>query len=131
MIKIDMARALGERMDITLKDGEEFLAVFMDVVGETLEKGEKIQLAGFGLFDVRHAPERKGRNPKTNEALIIPACCYPVFKAGKGLKDRVAKCQPTVGKAETDEKVVEAQTSAPSQKPARKKKERPSVEKSA
>ncbi|MDD2211682.1 MAG: HU family DNA-binding protein [Clostridia bacterium] len=130
MIKIDMARALGERMDITLKDGEEFLAVFMDVVGETLEKGEKIQLAGFGLFDVRHAPERKGRNPKTNEALIIPACCYPVFKAGKGLKDRVAKCQPTVGQAETDTKAIETQSSAPSPKPDRKKKGSSSVEKS-
>ena len=122
MIKIDLARALGERMDITLKDAEEFLTVFMDVVGETLEKGEKIQMAGFGLFDVRHAPERKGRNPKTNEALIIPACCYPVFKAGKGLKDRVAKCKPTFEQAETDAKAIKTKISSPSPKPTARKR---------
>lgn len=122
MIKIDLARSLSERMNITLKDAEELLTVFMDEVGETLEKGEKIQLAGFGLFDVRYVPEHQGRNPKTGEVLTIPSCYYPVFKAGKGLKDRVAKCQQSVGQAETAAKAVETQPSAPSPKPIRKKK---------
>ena len=127
MIKIDLARSLRERMNITLKDAEELLTVFMDVVGETLEKGEKIQLAGFGLFDVRYVPEYQGRNPKTGEVLTIPSCYYPVFKAGKGLKDRVAKCQQPLGLAETAAKAIETQTSAPSPKPARKKKDKATI----
>lgn len=122
MIKIDLARTLGERMNITLKDAEEFLTVFMEVVGETLEKGEKIQLAGFGLFDVRYVPEHQGRNPKTGEVLTIPSCYYPVFKAGKGLKDRIAKCQQIIGQTKNVAKAIEPQASAPSPKPTRKKK---------
>ena len=93
-------------------------------------KGEKIQLAGFGLFDVRYAPEHQGRNPKTGEALTIPASCYPVFKAGKGLKDRVAKFQPLDEKAQANVKKVETQASAPSPKPSRKKKGHTSIEES-
>lgn len=130
MIKIDLARTLGERMDFTIKDADAFLTVFMEIIGKTLEKGEKIQLAGFGLFGVRYVPEHQGRNPKTGETLVIPACYYPVFKAGKSLKDRVAKCQPSVGKAVENAKSIEAQTGSPSPKASRKKKNSARTEKS-
>lgn len=123
MIKIDLARTLGERMDITIKDADEFLIVFMDVVGEILEKGGKVQLAGFGGFDLRYVPEHQGRNPRTGEVLTVPACHYPTFKAGKGLKDRVAKCEKTVdGTVDTETEKAKAKDSVPSTKPTRKKK---------
>lgn len=123
IIKIDLARTLGERMDITIKDADEFLTVFMDIVGEILEKGEKVQLAGFGGFDLRYVPEHQGRNPKTGEVLTIPACYYPTFKAGKGLKERVTKCtKPVDGAVGTETEKVKAKASAPSTKPTRKKK---------
>jgi len=123
MIRIDLARAMAERMDITLKDADTFLTIFMDVVGEILEKGEKVQLAGFGGYALRYVPKHQGRNPKTGEVLTVPACHYPIFKAGKGLKERVAKCEKTVeGTVDTETEKDKAKGSAPSTKPPRKKK---------
>ena len=90
MIKIDLSRTIAERMNTTIKQADEFINVWTDLVGECLEKGAPVQLAGFGQFTVRFVPEHTGRNPKTGEALHVPACSYPIFKAGKGLKDRVA-----------------------------------------
>lgn len=130
MIKIDLSRTIAERMGITIKQTDEFLNVWTDLVGECLEKGDPVQLAGLGQFTVRFVPKHTGRNPKSGEALLVPACYYPIFKAGKGLKDRVAKYQPTVEQAETDAKAIETKTSSPSPKPDCKKKRNASVEES-
>lgn len=120
MIKIDLAHVLSERMEIPLKQADEYLTIFMDVVGETLEKGEKVQLAGFGVFGSRYVPEHQGRNPKTGESLTIPGCHYPIFKPGKGLRDRVANCQQSV--CEVKNKPEEVKPAAPAVKTSRKKK---------
>ena len=90
MNKIDLARGISERDDVNLRQADQFLISFMELVGEALEKGEKVQLAGFGILSLRFVAARKGRNPKTGESLEVPASYYPNFKAGKGLKDRVA-----------------------------------------
>lgn len=131
MIKSDLTHILWEKLNITQKDADKLLTTFMEVVGETLEKGEKVQLAGFGVFDLRYLPEHQGRNPKTGEVLTVPACHYPIFRAGKGLKDRVAKCKQTFASeiVDTNSKKVQAGTIAPSPKPARKKKNSPLLEK--
>lgn len=124
MIKIELTRTLSKRLSITQKDADEFLNIFIDVVGETLENGDKIQLAGFGVFDMRYVPEHQGRNPKTGDLLTVPACHYPFFKAGKSLKDRVAKCKQSVDEkiADVETEKDKAKSSSPSTKPARKKK---------
>ena len=72
-------------------DAEASLNAFTDVVTESLVKGDKIQLVGFGSFEVRKRAARKGRNPQTKEEIKIPASKAPVFKAGKALKDLVNK----------------------------------------
>lgn len=132
MVKIDLARTIAEKLEITQKEADDFLTTFMEVVGNSLEKGEKIQLSGFGIFGLRYVPEHKGRNPKTAEHLVVPACFYPVFKAGKGLKDRVAKCekmQPANEELETDDAHTESPSSS-SPRPGRKKKSSSSPEES-
>lgn len=121
MIKIDLAHVLSERMEIPLKHADEYLTIFMDVIGETLEKGEKVQLAGFGAFSSRYVPEHQGRNPKTGESLTISGCHYPIFKPGKGLRDRVANCQQSVCEVKKD-KPKEVKPDAPAVKTSRKKK---------
>lgn len=73
------------------KDAEATLNAFVNVVSETLAKGDKVQLVGFGSFEVRKRAARKGRNPQTKEEIKIPASKAPVFKAGKALKDLVNK----------------------------------------
>ncbi len=90
MIKIDLARTISLKMETTLKEAEEFVDVFMQVVTEALMKGEKVQLTGFGTWEVRKYSERIGRNPRTGEMLNVPGFNYPAFKAGKNLKDNVA-----------------------------------------
>ncbi len=90
MIKIDLAREIAEKLNVTLKEGERFLDAFMETVTATLTKGKKVQLAGFGTWEVREYASRTGRNPKTGEALEIAAFNYPAFKPGKHLKDSVA-----------------------------------------
>ncbi len=110
MIKIDLSRTISERTNTPMKEVDQFIAVFTDVVGETLEKGDEIKLAGFGVFGVRHVPEHKGRNPKTGEQLTIPACYYPVFKAGKGLRERVADCKKPIADKGVPNKVDLAET---------------------
>ncbi len=90
MIKIDLARAISWKMETTLKDAEEFVDVFTQVVTEALMKGEKVQLTGFGTWEVRKYSERIGRNPRTGEMLNVPGFNYPAFKAGKNLKDNIA-----------------------------------------
>ena len=69
------------------KDAEAALKAFTDVIAEELKKGEKIQLVGFGTFEVSERAARTGRNPQTGEEMTIPASKAPKFKAGKALKD--------------------------------------------
>ena len=90
MNKSDIVNAISEKTGITKKDSEKFLNAFIETVEEALSKKEKVQLVGFGTFEVRKREQRKARNPQTNEEIIIPASNAPVFKAGKALKDIVA-----------------------------------------
>ena len=89
MNKTELVAAMASKADLSKKDAEAALKAFTDVVAEELKKGEKIQLVGFGTFEVSERPEREGRNPKTGEAMTIAASRTPKFKAGKALKDQV------------------------------------------
>ena len=87
----DLIAAMAAKTGSTKKDAEATLNAFVDVVTESLVKGDKVQLVGFGSFEVRKRAARKGRNPQTKEEIKIPASKAPVFKAGKALKDLVNK----------------------------------------
>ncbi|HBT18602.1 MAG TPA: DNA-binding protein, partial [Clostridiaceae bacterium] len=89
MNKAELIAALAESTNMTKKDSEVFLKSFLDTVVGTLEKGEKVQLVGFGTFEVRERKERVGRNPRTKEEIKIPASKVPVFKPGKDFKEKV------------------------------------------
>ena len=89
MNKSDLVAAMAAKTGDTKKCAEETLNAFVDVVTEAFVKGEKVQLVGFGSFEVRKRAARKGRNPQTKEEIKIPASKAPVFKAGKALKDLV------------------------------------------
>ena len=91
MNKSDLIAAIAAKTGETKKDAEATLNAFVNVVSETLAKGDKVQLVGFGSFEVRKRAARKGRNPRTKEEIKIPASKAPVFKAGKALKDLVNK----------------------------------------
>lgn len=87
MNKAELIAAVAENADITKKDAEKALKAFVDVVTEELKKGEKVQVVGFGTFEVLERAAREGRNPHTGEPMPIAACKAPKFKAGKALKD--------------------------------------------
>ena len=89
MNKTELVAAIAEKTELSKKDAEKALKAFTDVVAEELKKGEKIQLVGFGTFEVAERPEREGRNPSTGMAMKIAASKSPKFKAGKALKDTV------------------------------------------
>jgi len=89
MNKAELIAAVAEKSELTKKDAEKAVNSIISVITEALSKGEKVQLVGFGTFEVRDRAERKGRNPQTKEEIIIPASKAPVFKAGKALKDAV------------------------------------------
>ena len=90
MNKGELVAALAAETGFTKKDSEAFLKSFTDVVVETLSRGDKIQLVGFGTFEVKERKARQGRNPRNPEETIeIPASKAPVFKAGKSLKESV------------------------------------------
>ena len=91
MNKSDLIAAIAAKTGDTKKNAEASLNAFIDVVTESLIKGDKVQLVGFGSFEVRKRAARKGRNPQTKEEIKIPASKAPVFKAGKALKDLVNK----------------------------------------
>ncbi|MFD3155544.1 HU family DNA-binding protein [Haloimpatiens sp. FM7330] len=91
MNKADLITSMAEKSKLTKKDAETALKAFIESVQETLEKGEKVQLIGFGTFETRQRAERVGRNPRTKEEIIIPASTVPVFKPGKEFKERVNK----------------------------------------
>lgn len=89
MNKAELVAAMAEKADLSKKDAEKALKAFTDVVAEELKKGEKIQLVGFGTFEVSERAARTGRNPQTGADMQIPASKAPKFKAGKALKDMV------------------------------------------
>ena len=89
MNKAELIEAMAKKMGETKKNAEESLNAFVDVVSETLSKGDKVQLVGFGSFEVIKRAARKGKNPQTGEEIKIPASKAPKFKAGKALKDIV------------------------------------------
>ena len=91
MTKADLINAIAEKAELSKKDGGKAVDAFIEAVKEALANGDKVQLVGFGTFEVRARSERKGRNPRTKEEITIPASNSPVFKAGKALKDAVAK----------------------------------------
>lgn len=91
MNKAELIASMAEKSKLTKKDLEAALKAFIESVEETLEKGEKVQLIGFGTFETRQRAERKGRNPRTKEEIVIPASVVPVFKPGKEFKQRVNK----------------------------------------
>ena len=87
MNKTELVAAIAEKTDLTKKDAELALTAVVESITEALEKGDKVQLIGFGSFEVKNRAARTGRNPKTKEAIEIAASKYPVFKVGKALKD--------------------------------------------
>lgn len=89
MNKTELIAAVAERAEMSKKDAETAVTATIDVIAESLRKGEKVQLVGFGSFEVKKRAARVGRNPKTKEPIEIPASTVPVFKAGKVLKDTV------------------------------------------
>lgn len=89
MNKAELISAVAEKSELTKKDAEKAVNAFISVVSEALAANEKVQLVGFGTFEVRERAERKGRNPQTREEIVIPASKAPVFKAGKALKEAV------------------------------------------
>lgn len=84
---MELVAAIAEKTELSKKDAEKALKAFTDVVAEELKKGEKIQLVGFGTFEVSERAAREGRNPQTGETMKIAASKAPKFKAGKALKD--------------------------------------------
>lgn len=89
MNKTELVAAVAEKAGLSRKDAEAAVKAFTDVVSDELVKGEKIQLVGFGTFEVSERAAREGRNPKTGETMKIEASKTPKFKAGKALKDMV------------------------------------------
>ena len=89
MNKQDLIALVAEKADLSKKDSEAAVTAVVDGITEALAKGEKVQLVGFGTFEVRQRQAREGRNPSTGEAIKIAAQKVPAFKAGKALKDRV------------------------------------------
>lgn len=89
MNKSELIATLAEKTELTKKDAEKVLNAFIDSVNGALAKGEKVQLIGFGTFEVKNRPARVARNPRTGEEIKISASKAPGFKAGKALKDKV------------------------------------------
>ena len=90
MKKAELISAIAARSGLSKKDSEKALTATFHAIEEALVSGEKVQLVGFGIFDVKNRAARMGRNPKTKEVIQIPATRTPQFKAGKALKDAVA-----------------------------------------
>ena len=91
MNKTELVAAIAEKSELSKKDAEKALKAFTEVVTEELKAGNKIQLVGFGTFEVAKREAREGRNPQTGETMSIPASLSPKFKAGRALKDEINK----------------------------------------
>lgn len=91
MNKNELILSIEEKSGLSKQDSKKALEAVLDTITEELVKGEKVSLVGFGSFEVKTRKERVGRNPKTKEEIVIPESRVPGFKAGKALKDAVAK----------------------------------------
>ncbi len=91
MNKAELIAAVAEKTGLSKKDTEAVVSATFDTIVSAMAEDEKVQLVGFGSFEVKKRAERIGRNPKTKESITIPASKVPTFKAGKALKDSVAK----------------------------------------
>lgn len=91
MNKAELIAAVAEKTALSKKDAEKAVNAAFDTIVETLVAGEKVQMVGFGIFDIKERGERVGRNPKTREEIKIPASKVPFFKPGKAMKDAIAE----------------------------------------
>lgn len=91
MNKAELIHAVAVSTELTKKDAEKAVNAALEAITAALAEGEKVQLVGFGSFEVKKRAAHTGRNPRTKEAIEVPASTVPVFKAGKALKDAVAK----------------------------------------
>ncbi|NLI68763.1 MAG: HU family DNA-binding protein [Bacilli bacterium] len=91
MNKTDLINAVAEKSELSKKDAAKAVDAVFETVMDSLAKGEKVQIIGFGNFEVRERAARKGRNPQTGEEIEIPASKVPAFKAGKALRDAVRR----------------------------------------
>ena len=91
MTKADLVKAVSEKANCPKKDAEMAINTVIDCITDAVAQGEKVQIIGFGTFEVRERGEKKCKNPRTGEEMITPAKKAPVFKAGKALKDAVNK----------------------------------------
>lgn len=91
MNKTELINAVAVSADVSKKEAEAVISAALDTITAALKEGDKVQLVGFGSFEVKKRAARVGRNPKTKEAIEIPASVVPVFKAGKALKDAVSQ----------------------------------------
>ena len=91
MNKTELIASVAEKTGMTKKDAERIVSSTFDTIAQELTKGEKVQISGFGNFEVKEREARVGRNPRTKEAIQIPASKAPAFKAAKALKDAIAK----------------------------------------
>ena len=89
MNKTELVASVAEKTGLTKKDAEKAVNALFDSVQDALTAGDKVQMIGFGTFEVKERAARKGRNPQTGKEIEIPAAKNPVFKAGKALKDAV------------------------------------------
>jgi len=87
--KAELVSAVAEKADMSKKDAEKAVSAVFATIEQSLAQSEKVQLVGFGTFEVKDRAERQGRNPQTKESIVIPAAKVPGFKAGKALKDAV------------------------------------------
>ena len=87
MNKSELCAAIAAKTGLTKKDAEKFTGAFVETVIESMKKGERVQVVGFGTFEVRKRPARNARNPRTGETIAIEASKAPVFKAGKTLRE--------------------------------------------
>ena len=91
MNKTELIAAVAEKTDLSKKDADAAVSAVLGAITDALKAGDKIQLAGFGTFEVRNRAAKQGRNPRTGETMTVPASKVPAFKAGKALKDAVAE----------------------------------------
>ena len=91
MNKTELIAAVAAKAGLTKKDAERVVNATIETITESLVKGDKVNISGFGIFEIKNREARVGRNPRTKEQIQIPATKLPVFKAGKALKDTVAK----------------------------------------
>ncbi|MBR4016757.1 MAG: HU family DNA-binding protein [Oscillospiraceae bacterium] len=91
MNKTELIAAVAEKAGLTKKDAERVVSATFETITASMEKGDKVSISGFGIFEVKAREARVGRNPRTKEEIQIPATRLPAFKASKTLKDTIAK----------------------------------------